>query len=147
MMKQYDEYQKFMRYKYGYYSFMTLILLIVSNYILGLIFEVQWAQTKELETIIITFITVLFFINISVYHNAYFRKNEDKKGSIIGLLFLGIFNIFVAYQSLGVYPEDFILNGKIGEGLIQFFSGIMFLSIPITYFIRDKIDKKRSAKE
>ena len=59
MMKQYDEYQKFMRYKYGYYSFMTLILLIVSNYILGLIFEVQWAQTKELETIIITFITVL----------------------------------------------------------------------------------------
>lgn len=70
MMKQYDEYQKFMRYKYGYYSFMTLILLIVSNYILGLIFEVQWAQTKELETIIITFITVLFFINISVYHNA-----------------------------------------------------------------------------
>ncbi len=147
MMKQYDEYQKFMRYKYGYYSFMTLILLIVSNYILGLIFEVQWAQTKELETIIITFITVLFFINISVYHNAYFRKNEDKKGSIIGLLFLGIFNIFVAYQSLGVYPEDFILNGKIGEGLIQFFSGLMFLSIPITYFIRDKIDKKRSAKE
>ncbi|MBC9826206.1 MAG: hypothetical protein ABS890_03720 [Carnobacterium inhibens] len=146
-MKQYDEYQKFMRYKYGYYSFMTLILLIVSNYILGLIFEVQWAQTKELETIIITFITVLFFINISVYHNAYFRKNEDKKGSIIGLLFLGIFNIFVAYQSLGVYPEDFILNGKIGEGLIQFFSGLMFLSIPITYFIRDKIDKKRSAKE
>lgn len=147
MMKQYDEYQKFMRYKYGYYSFMTLILLIVSNYILGLIFEVQWAQTKELETIIITLITVLFFINISVYHNAYFRKNEDKKGSIIGLLFLGIFNIFVAYQSLGVYPEDFILNGKIGEGLIQFFSGLMFLSIPITYFIRDKIDKKRSAKE
>jgi len=147
MIKQYDEYQKFMRYKYGYYSFMTLILLIVSNYILGLIFEVQWAQTKELETIIITFITVLFFINISVYHNAYFRKNEDKKGSIIGLLFLGIFNIFVAYQSLGVYPEDFILNGKIGEGLIQFFSGLMFLSIPITYFIRDKIDKKRSAKE
>ncbi len=147
MMKQYDEYQKFMRYKYGYYSFMTLILLIVSNYILGLIFEVQWAQTKELETIIITFITVLFFINISVYHNAYFRKNEDKKGSIIGLLFLGIFNIFVAHQSLGVYPEDFILNGKIGEGLIQFFSGLMFLSIPITYFIRDKIDKKRSAKE
>ena len=147
MMKQYDEYQKFMRYKYGYYSFMTLILLIVSNYILGLIFEVQWAQTKELETIIITFITVLFFINISVYHNAYFRKNEDKKGSIIGLLFLGIFNIFVAYQSLGVYPEDFILNGKIGEGLIQFFSALMFLSIPITYFIRDKIDKKRSAKE
>ncbi|WP_301426262.1 hypothetical protein [Carnobacterium sp.] len=146
-MKQYDEYQKFMRYKYGYYSFMTLILLIVSNYILGLIFEVQWAQTKELETIIITFITVLFFINISVYHNAYFRKNEDKKGSIIVLLFLGIFNIFVAYQSLGVYPEDFILNGKIGEGLIQFFSGLMFLSIPITYFIRDKIDKKRSAKE
>lgn len=70
MIKQYDEYQKFMRYKYGYYSFMTLILLIVSNYILGLIFEVQWAQTKELETIIITFITVLFFINISVYHNA-----------------------------------------------------------------------------
>ena len=147
MMKQYDEYQKFMRYKYGYYSFMTLILLIVSNYILGLIFEVQWAQTKELETIIITLITVLFFINISVYHNAYFRNNEDKKGSIIGLLFLGIFNIFVAYQSLGVYPEDFILNGKIGEGLIQFFSGLMFLSIPITYFIRDKIDKKRSAKE
>ena len=147
MMKQYDEYQKFMRYKYGYYSFMTLILLIVSNYILGLIFEVQWAQTKELETIIITLITVLFFINISVYHNAYFRNNEDKKGSIIGLLFLGIFNIFVAYQSLSVYPEDFILNGKIGEGLIQFFSGLMFLSIPITYFIRDKIDKKRSARE
>jgi low temperature requirement protein LtrA len=78
-MKQYDEYQKLIRYKYGYYSFISLIGLIILNYFLGLFPNLQWGATREIEMLIIIGVVILFFGNISVYHHAYFRKNDNKK--------------------------------------------------------------------
>ena len=65
-MKKYDEYQKFMRYKYGYYSFNSLIFLVVFNYLIGLFFNFHWAITKELEIIILLIMIALFFINMMI---------------------------------------------------------------------------------
>lgn len=146
-MKQYDEYQRLMRYKYGYYSFISLIGLITLNYFLGLFSNLQWGVTKDLEMLIIMYIIVLFFVNISVYHNAYFRKNDNKK--VISWLFLitGLFGLYTTYQTFLIMPEEIILDGKIGRGAIQLFSGLLFLSIPITTFIRNRIDKKIEKKE
>jgi len=72
VLNKYDDDQKFIRYKYGYYSFNSLIVLIALNYIFGQFFNFQWGATKELEIIILIGITALCFINICVYKNAYF---------------------------------------------------------------------------
>ena len=146
-MKQYDEYQKLMRYKYGYYSFNTLIILLALNYILGLFFNFQWGATKELEMLSILFIVAIVFTNISVYHNAYFRKNENKKDSSWLLLFVGLFGLYGTYQTFLFQPEEIIINGNINRGIIQLFSSLMFVSIPITYFVRNKIDERRDRKD
>lgn len=146
-MKQYDEYQKLMRYKYGYYSFIYLISLLALNYILGLFFNFHWGATKETEMLIIMFVVVIFYANISVYHNAYFRKKDDKKSYSWLLLIIGLLGLYTTYQTFLVRPEEIMINGKINEGATQFFSGIMFVSIPITYFIKNKIDEKRERKE
>jgi len=146
-MKQYDEYQKLMRYKYGYYSFIYLIGLIILNYFLGLFPNLQWGETKELEMLIITFIVVLFYANTSVYHNAYFRKNDNKKGISWLFLITGLFSLYTTYQTFLIMPEEIIIDGKLGGGAIQIFSSLLFLSIPITTFIRNRIDKKIDKKE
>jgi len=143
-MKQYDEYQKLMRYKYGYYSFISLIGLIMLNYFLGLSPNLQWGATKELEILIILFLVVLFFINISIYHHAYFRKNDNKKGISLLFLLTGLFSLYITFL---IMPEEIIIDEKIGSGAISLFSGLLFLSIPITTFIRNRIDKKMEKKE
>lgn len=142
-MKQYDEYQKLIRYKYGYYSYISLASLLVFNYIIGQYFNFQWGATKEIEMLIILFVVAIFFANISVYHHAYFRKNEDKKGYSWLLLIVGLFGLYVTYQIFLHQPEEIMINGNINRGAIYLFSSLMFVSIPITYFLRNKIDEKR----
>ncbi|SEL23819.1 hypothetical protein SAMN04488700_0385 [Carnobacterium iners] len=146
-MKQYDEYQKLMRYKYGYYSFIYLISLLGLNYLLGLFFNLQWGATKETEMLIIMFVVVIFFTNISVYHNAYFRKKDDKKVYSWLLLIVGLFSLYTTYQTFLIMLEEIMINGKINEGATRFLSGSLLVSIPITYFIKNKIDKKIEIKE
>ncbi|WP_407372065.1 hypothetical protein [Carnobacterium sp.] len=145
-MKKYDEQQKFRRYKYGYYSFNSLIVLIVFNYLIGLFFNFHWATTKELEVIILLIMIALIFINACVYHNAYFYKDDDKKSYSWLFFIIGSVSLYTNCQTFLISPEKIILNGKVGSGAIPLFSGLMFLSISITYFIRNRIDKKRKQK-
>ncbi|GEK91120.1 hypothetical protein AKA01nite_07420 [Alkalibacterium kapii] len=83
-MNQFDEYQKLIRYKFGTYSFVLLAVLIFLNYFLTFIFEIQWAETKELEFMLIAFISVLYLTAMSVYKGAYFKKS-------INLLYMYLF--------------------------------------------------------
>lgn len=146
-MKKYDDYQKSIRYKYGYYSFVLLIWLFIANYLLGLFFNFQWGATKELEMLLIVFVISIFFANISVYHNSYFHKYDDKKGYSWLFLIIGLFGLCTTYQTFIISPEEMIMNGKIGRGAIQLFSSLMFVTIPITYFIKNKVDKKNNPKD
>lgn len=76
-MKDYDEYQKIMRYKYGYYSFILLLALLLLNEFIMTSPDPQWGETNGLETLFIMGI-VLFVFNIAtIYHNAYFSKREN----------------------------------------------------------------------
>ena len=143
-MKKYDDYQKSMRYKYGYYSFIFLNSLLVLNYLLGLFFDLQWGATKELEMVIILFVVGLFFANACVYQNAYFHKNDDKKSYSWLFLILGGISLYTTYKTFLISPEELIIDGKLGRGAIQLFSGLLFVSIPLTYFIRNRIDRKRN---
>lgn len=141
VLNKYDDDQKFIRYKYGYYSFNSLIILIALNYIFGLFFNFQWGATNELEIIILIGITALCFINICVYKNAYFFKHNNKRFYSWFYLIIGIVYLYRNFQTYLTYPEEILLDGKIGGGIINLFFGLLFFSISITYFIRMTIDK------
>lgn len=144
-MKKYDEYQKLMRYKYGYYSFILLVSLLVLNNILDIFFNLQWGETKEVETLFIMFSVMLFFIILSVYHNAYFKKNDDVKAYIWIFLITGIINLYSSFDLENFEPGN-TFNGKITTDAVYTFGGLIWLAIPITYFIRNEIDKRREDK-
>lgn len=141
-MKKYDEYQKLMRYKYGYYSFILLVSLLVLNNILDIFFNLQWGETKEVETLFIMFSVMLFFIILSVYHNAYFRKTDDVKAYIWIFLITGIINLYSSFD-LGNFESGNTFNDKISTDAVYTFGGLIWLAIPITYFIRNAIDKRK----
>ena len=145
-MKQYDEYQKLMRYKYGYYSFILLVGLLILNTLLGITFDTQWGETKEIETLVIMFLVMLFFVILSVFHNAYFRKNDNVKGYIWLFLITGIFNFYVSFEIGGFEMSNISTSGKVSSENVQTIGNLIWLAIPITYFIRNAIDKRRDEK-
>jgi len=143
VLNKYDDDQKFTRYKYGYCSFNSLIILIVLNYIFGLFFNFQWGATKELEIIILIGITALGFINICVYKNVFFYKHNNKRAYSWFYFIIGIVYLYRNFQTYLTYPEEIILDGQIGIGAIDLFFGLLFFSISITYSIRTIIDKMK----
>ena len=144
-MKKYDEYQKLMRYKYGYYWFNLLISLLALNNVLNIIFGFQWAETKEGETLLIMFSVMLYSIILSVYHNSYFKKNDDVKAYIWIFLITGIINLYSSVD-LGNFELSNIFKSKISTDAVYTFGGLIWLAIPLTYFIRNAIDKRRERK-
>lgn len=76
-MKYYDEYQKFMRYKYGHHAFAIVLTLTILNMIISSAYDIQWAQTKEIESIVIIVLAVFYAIIMSIYRGAYFAKWEN----------------------------------------------------------------------
>lgn len=104
-------------------------------------------ETKELEMLLIVFVVSLFFANISVYHNAYFHKYDDKMSYSWLFLIIGLLGLYTTYQSFLISPEEMIIDGKIGRGAIQLFSSLIFVTIPITYFIKNKIDNRNNHKD
>ena len=112
-MKKYDEYQKLMRYKYGFHSFNLLIALLGLNVLLDIFFEVQWGETKNTEILVFIVISAIFFNVTSVYHNAYFHKDEDVKTQLWSLAIVGGLSLFVSSLTLFYNPESILTNGRV----------------------------------
>lgn len=143
-MKKFDEYQKLMRYKYGYYSFILLISILLLNEFLTSVFIFQWGEDKYVETLILIVMVILVFNVLSTYHNAYFHKEEDANDKLLGLFLFGLFYLLISFFSFTSNPGAFFVNGKVTRNFIQLLVGINFISIPITHFIRTKVEEKRS---
>ncbi|MCC5894385.1 MAG: hypothetical protein JJU16_02910 [Alkalibacterium sp.] len=142
-MKKYDEYQKFMRYKYGSHSFHILWFLIFANYTFGTIYNIQWAETKELEYILLAYIAIFYTLIMYVYHGAYYKKNQL---SILNTLFAGIFGFFYLFWSLSVHL-DFISDGRITFNITLPFLGVMWLSTSVAYLIRHLAEKRKDVRD
>lgn len=142
-MKKYDEYQKLMRYKCGYYSFIFLNCMLGLNAFLGIQFNVQWGETKELELLMIILLALWFFNVSCVYNHAYYRKGEEKRWALWLFLVLGITHLCLVIGTDHSPSEPIFSDGKIGFKLIHLLSPITLLSISVPYFIRDLIDKKK----
>lgn len=142
-MDQFDEYQKLMRYKYGAYSFIFLMVLIMINYFLSLFLEIQWAETKELEFLLLLFIALGYFIVMSVYKGAFFyQKYKPTVYSFVYFL-LGLMNIYLSFS------PDFLLitDGLVSFNIIMLLSGLIWFLIPAAYFTRVLVEKRRDLND
>lgn len=138
-MREYDEYQKFLRYKYGYHSFVILFSLLAINHFV----DYQWAYSKENEIQILVWVTSIYFVVRLTFSGAYFGKRDNPL----------LANLFVSVPGL-LYLSDYLTghsvlfeNGRLAAGSIWFFIALFWLSIPLTYAIRTVVDKLRERKE
>jgi len=139
MTNYYDEYQKHLRHKYGYYSFFILAFSLMINFV----FDFQWGQTDELEVTLILMAVANYFLVMTVYHGSYFSKFESSIGFSILFFIIGGLNI---RSSFSEYSE-MIVDGQVTSDATLFVLGIGWLLIPITYSIKTIVEKKRNAQD
>lgn len=142
-MKYLDEYQKFMRYKYGHHAFAIVLTLTILNMIISSAYDIQWAQTKEIESMVIMVIAVFYAIIMSIYRGAYFAKWENPIFYSIIFLFIGLMNFYLSFSP----HTPMIVDGQLTLNVMMLMSGIVWLAIPITYFVKLVVEKRRDAKE
>ena len=141
-MTDFNEYQKKIRYKHGYYSFIIVLILWGINYFLG-ISGFHWGQTKEIEIILILFGAVFYFVVMNTYQGAFFKKKYNSKFLnhaffILGILFLANF-VF--------YEEELIVEGKITAISYYFAIGLILITIPIISILRLVIHKQKGRED
>lgn len=142
-MKNYDEYQKFMRYKYSSHSFSIFTTLWIVNYFFSFILDIQWAESQHLETLLLIFIAVAYFLFMNTYRGSYFTKSQSPIFYSVLFFVLSILNIrlsFSPYTSL-------IINGQVTSNVINLAAGAIWLTIPIAYIARIIVEKKRNSND
>ncbi|WP_423190216.1 hypothetical protein ACO1PF_04930 [Alkalibacterium sp. f15] len=142
-MNQFDEYQKFMRYKYGYHSFFIIVALSIINFNLELFYDIQWAETKSLEFILFIFLAVGYSIVMNVYKGAYFTKKQNSNVYAFIFLFIGLANF---YLSTSPY-SPLMIDGLLTSNNIMLVNGLIWTSIPSAYFTRILVEKRREREE
>lgn len=142
-MDQFDEYQKFMRYKYGYHSFFIIVALSLINFNLELFYDIQWAETKSLEFILFVFLAVGYSIVMNVYKGAYFTKKQNSNLYAFIFLFIGLANF---YLSTSPY-SPLMIDGLITSNSIKLVNGLIWTSLSVAYFTRHLVDKRRDSKD
>lgn len=142
-MTGYDEYQKLMRYKYGYHSFMIILVLSIINFNLTVFMELQWAESKSLEFMLLIFLAIGYSIVMNIYKGAYFAKHQNSKMYTVFFFLLGIANI---YLSSSPY-SPLITDGLVTLNSIMLISGMLWISIPVAYLTRIFVEKRRASKE
>lgn len=142
-MNQFDEYQKSLRHKYGYHSFMIILVLAITNFSLHLFYDFQWGETQSLEFILLLFLAIAYSIFMNVYKGAYFPKNEKAVRLTLLLCFGGIFNIYLSFSP----HSPLIVNGLLTTNSVILVSGLIWLSIPSAYFTRILVEKRREREE
>ncbi|WP_423190218.1 hypothetical protein ACO1PF_04940 [Alkalibacterium sp. f15] len=142
-MNQFDEYQKMMRYKYGYHSFFIIAVLSIVNFNLEVFFDIQWAETKSLEFILFIFLAVGYSIVMNVYKGAHFTKKQNSNVYAFFFLFTGLATI---YLSASPY-SPLMIDGLLTSNSIMLVSGLIWTSIPVAYFTRLLVDKRRNEND
>lgn len=138
-MINYDEYQKFMRYKHGHHAFILVLILVLINFWFTLFRDLQWAETKELETILLIFVAVIYSVVMNIYHGAYFNRKQSPQ--LYALLFfgLGLLNLYLAFSPY----RPLIVDGQVTMNIIMVVNGVFFILIPAVYMTRVLVDKLR----
>lgn len=141
MMNDYDEYQKMMRYKCGYYSFMLLLVLLMFDFILNDFWSYQWAETQGLETLFIMGLILLIFNGFTIYHNAHFSRKENAKWYLLLDILTGIIYTTMFFPIPTSNPKNLLINGKLTYSSFFILIGLTFFIRPVVYIIRKGLEK------
>lgn len=142
-MTNYDEYQKFIRYKYGHHAFLLVLVLVLINFWFSLFRDLQWAETKELEIILLIFVAVIYSVLMNIYHGAYFTRKQSPQ--LYSLLFFGS-GLLNLYLALSPY-RPLIVDGQITMNSIMVVNGIFLILIPAAYMTKVLVDIRREKDE
>lgn len=142
-MTNYDEYQKFIRYKYGHHGFIAVLALVLMNYFFSLFYDFQWAESKELEIIVLITLVVIITAILNVYHGAYFTKKQSPILYVVLFVFTGLMNLYLSFSAYSPLIEE----GLVTSNIVTVLSAILFLSLPLAYYARRVVDKRREDKD
>lgn len=136
--KHYDERQLFIRYRIAFETLMILSALVFVNGLFKMFYGI-WAESM-VETIIVLFLPLMYFISKSIWNDAYFSKTENHKfililSGIAGLLWLFIFMLDFSMT------DSIIKNGVLSSDLDGLIFGIFWLFVPVVYFMKLKFKK------
>ena len=142
-MTHFDEYQRFLRYKYGFYSFNILLGLFALNLFLGMVMEIQCGETRELEYILLVFSAVSFFIIVNTFKGSFFQKKENPNVLAFIFFFMGLAQIYLSLSP----NSPIIVDNQVTTNSFILLGGVTWLSLAIAYLVRVFIDQKRDKKE
>lgn len=127
-MQSYDEYQQNMRYKYGYHSFEIITLLTLFNYFFSTVYNTQWAETKELEILVIILIANMYSLIMYSYRGAYLTKWQSPRLFSIVYFILGVIITTLSF----FLSSPLISDGKLTSSILLFLIGIVLIAISCT---------------
>lgn len=132
-----------MMYKCAHHSFNLLIGLLLVNAFLGVRLgsRWEWGIIKEVEVLVIVLIVSVFNTIISVYHNAWYTKENEKRGHMWFFLIGGIIYLIFTIESFVSNPNSLLMDGKVGFQVFKLIPALLGLSVSIPYFIRVRKEK------
>lgn len=142
-MQSYDEYQKHIRYKYGYYSFEIITFYTLFNYFLSALYDFQWAETKELEIIVIIFVANMYSLIMYSYRGAYLAKWQNSRRYSAIYYVLGVITMTLSF----FLSSPLISNGRITSSSLLFLIGLVLIGIPFTSLVRRFVEDKQDVKD
>ncbi|WP_208559198.1 hypothetical protein [Marinilactibacillus kalidii] len=137
-MKNYDEYQKFLRYKYGSESFIIVLFLTFINFSVHLFSDRKWAENQSLEMMLLVFIAIIYSAVRMIYSGAYFKKKQNGPFIAITFALIGFCNLYLVFTSNFPIIENNILTYDV----MKLVSSIFFLSLSLAYFVRTLVEKR-----
>lgn len=140
-MTHFDEYQRFLRYKYGFHSFLIVVVLSAFNFSMSSIWSIQWAETKEAEYLFLLSIAVFYSFIMSIYKGAYFHKNETPAFTIPLFLLSSFLYLDTSLSS------PLLSDGKLTMRGLYLLFAIMWFSGAILYVVKALIDKRRDKND
>jgi len=148
IMKDYDEFQRFWRYKYGHNALFILIGMLALN-VSFFIEDFNWAASPEIELWILLFISIIYFSVMTNFRGANehtIEKNKMMHFTLIALSFVMFYIVYIGYQE---GPTYLMKNGKLESGFIHLLLGISFLSDSVASYAGRLYEnwKERKARE
>lgn len=142
-MKNFDEYQRFKRYRNGHHTFFFTIFLLVVNIFIELITGTGWGEPRSVEVLVILSISVIFFNITNTFQGAYFRKTEKPLWSNLGILVAALFYLMIYFAAPSFGGQGLIEEGNITIRAVHLLVFLNAISIPITYFISLLIERRK----
>lgn len=137
--RKYDERQLLVRGNAFKYAFFTMLIYNVIAYILYLC-EANLPLFPDTLFMLGVLVGLMVFVTYSIWNDAYYALNENKKQVNTFLIVIGILNLGIGISHL--FDGTAIVNGKLAVGSINLICGILLIYVFIVNIIKFLVDKR-----